>query len=46
MGVIHDAPSLVQQLQHRYDFALGNALPLRESLALLGATAKDYERHD
>ncbi|MEU9597517.1 helix-turn-helix transcriptional regulator [Streptomyces sp. NPDC048109] len=46
MGVIHDAPSLVQQLQHRYDFALGNALPLRESLALLEATAKDYERHD
>jgi transcriptional regulator with XRE-family HTH domain len=46
MGKVHDAPSVVQELQHRYDFALGNALPLRESLALLRATARDYERHD
>ncbi|MGX1561931.1 helix-turn-helix domain-containing protein [Streptomyces sp. NPDC055506] len=46
MGKIHDAPSVVQDLQHRYDFALGNALPLKESLTLLRATARDYERHD
>ncbi|MGX4692107.1 helix-turn-helix domain-containing protein [Streptomyces sp. JNUCC 63] len=46
MGRIHDAPSVVQDLQHRYDFALGNALPLKESTALLRATARDYERHD
>ncbi|MGW4385687.1 helix-turn-helix domain-containing protein [Streptomyces sp. NPDC004685] len=46
MGKIHDSPSVVQELQHRYDFALGNALPLKESLALLRATARDYERHD
>ncbi len=46
MGRIHDAPAIVQELQHRYDFALGNALPLKESLALLRATARDYERHD
>ncbi|MGW6477992.1 helix-turn-helix domain-containing protein [Streptomyces sp. NPDC055059] len=46
MGKIHDSPSVVQELQHRYDFAMGNALPLKESLALLRATARDYERHD
>ena len=45
MGKIHDTPSVVQDLQHRYDFALGNALPLKESLARLRATARDYERH-
>ncbi|MFF4299755.1 Scr1 family TA system antitoxin-like transcriptional regulator [Streptomyces sp. NPDC001601] len=46
MGKLHDSPSVVQDLQHRYDFALGNALPHSESLALLRATARDYERHD
>jgi transcriptional regulator with XRE-family HTH domain len=46
MGKIHDSPSIVQELQHRYDFALGNALPLTDSLALLRATATEYERHD
>ncbi|MPY52874.1 helix-turn-helix domain-containing protein [Streptomyces acidicola] len=46
MGRIHDHPTVVRELQHRYDFALGNALPLKESLALLRATAREYERHD
>ncbi|MEU3728036.1 helix-turn-helix transcriptional regulator [Streptomyces sp. NPDC033538] len=46
MGMLHDVPSVVQELQHRYDFALGNALPLRETLTLLKATARDYESHD
>lgn len=46
MGMLHDAPSVVQELQHRYDFALGNALPLKETLALLTATARGYEGHD
>ncbi|MFF3819828.1 helix-turn-helix domain-containing protein [Streptomyces bluensis] len=45
MGRIHDHPTVVRELQHRYDYALGNALPLTESLALLRATARDYERH-
>lgn len=45
MGKIHDSPSVVQELQHRYDSALGNALPLKESLALLRATARDYVHH-
>ncbi|MFC8392432.1 Scr1 family TA system antitoxin-like transcriptional regulator [Streptomyces sp. NPDC057238] len=46
MGRVHDSPSIVQEIQHRYDFALGNALPLKESLALLRTTARDCERHD
>ncbi|MEV5983553.1 helix-turn-helix transcriptional regulator [Streptomyces sp. NPDC052051] len=45
MSKVHDAPSVVQEVQHRYDFALGDALPLKESLALLRTTARDYEHH-
>ncbi|WP_320779046.1 helix-turn-helix transcriptional regulator [Streptomyces sp. CRN 30] len=46
VGKVHDAPSVVQELQHRYALALANALPLAETLALLRATARDYELHD
>lgn len=46
MGKVHDSPSLVQELQGRYDLALSDALPLKESLALLKATARDYGHHD
>ncbi|MEV7103011.1 helix-turn-helix domain-containing protein [Streptomyces atroolivaceus] len=46
MGKVHDSPSVVQELQGRYDLALSDALPLKESLALLRATAKDYSHHD
>ncbi|MFI0240189.1 Scr1 family TA system antitoxin-like transcriptional regulator [Streptomyces sp. NPDC016845] len=46
LGKVHENPSVVQEFQHRYDFALGNALPLRESLALLRSTARSYEHHD
>lgn len=46
MGKVHDSPAMVQQLQSRYDLALSDALPLKESLALLRATAKDYGHHD
>lgn len=46
MGKLHDSPSVVEELQSRYDLALSDALPLKESLALLRATAKDYEHHD
>ncbi|WP_189861324.1 helix-turn-helix domain-containing protein [Streptomyces poonensis] len=46
MGKVHDAPSVVQELQHRYALALANALPHKETLALLRATARDYQRHD
>jgi transcriptional regulator with XRE-family HTH domain len=45
MGRLHDAPSVVQQLQHRYDQALSDALPLRDSLALLKTTAEEYGHH-
>ncbi|GAA3825366.1 helix-turn-helix transcriptional regulator [Streptomyces coacervatus] len=39
---VHDAPAIVEQLQGAYHLALSDALPLRESLALLNAKAKDY----
>lgn len=45
MGKLHDSPPVVQELQSRYDLAMSDALPLRESLALLRATAKDYGHH-
>ncbi|GHH32731.1 helix-turn-helix domain-containing protein [Streptomyces candidus] len=41
-GKLHDAPAVVEWLQGAYDLALGDALPLQESLALMRATAKDY----
>jgi transcriptional regulator with XRE-family HTH domain len=41
-GKVHDSPALVEHFQGAYDLALGDALPMRESLALLRATAKDY----
>ncbi|MBM7439026.1 helix-turn-helix transcriptional regulator [Streptomyces sp. HB132] len=46
MGKVHDSLPVVQELQGRYDLALSDALPLKESLALLRATAKDYGNHD
>lgn len=46
MGKLHDSPSVVDVLQGRYALALSDALPLKESLALLRATAKGYEGHD
>ncbi|UYQ62228.1 helix-turn-helix domain-containing protein [Streptomyces peucetius] len=46
VGTVHDSPVLVTRLQGAYDLALSDALPLRESLALLRATAKDYEDRD
>ncbi|SEF56142.1 Helix-turn-helix [Actinacidiphila yanglinensis] len=42
-GKLHDSPAMVQRMQAAYDAALGDALPMRESLALLRATANDYE---
>ncbi|MGY3201831.1 helix-turn-helix domain-containing protein [Streptomyces sp. TE5632] len=46
MGRLHDSPSAVRELQHRYDLALSDALSLKESLTLLRAIAKDYGHHD
>ncbi|MEU8505960.1 helix-turn-helix transcriptional regulator [Streptomyces brevispora] len=45
-GKVHDAPALVERMRGAYDLALGDALPLRESLALMRATAKEYGHHD
>ncbi|MFZ3499836.1 helix-turn-helix domain-containing protein [Streptomyces sp. 5.8] len=46
MGKVHDSPAVVEQLQGAYDLALGDALPLKESLALMRATAKEFGHHD
>ncbi|MET9394277.1 helix-turn-helix transcriptional regulator [Streptomyces sp. NPDC006624] len=47
MGRLHDSPSVVQELQGRYDLAMSDALPLKESMSLLRATAEEYgRRHD
>ncbi|MEU9118374.1 helix-turn-helix transcriptional regulator [Streptomyces sp. NPDC048506] len=43
---LHDSPDVVQRLVQVYDLALGDALPLKESLALMRATAKEYGHHD
>ncbi|MFE3737351.1 helix-turn-helix domain-containing protein [Streptomyces sp. NPDC059096] len=45
-GKLHDSPAVVQRLQGVYSLTLSDALPLKESLALLKATAKDYEQHE
>ncbi|WP_326742202.1 helix-turn-helix domain-containing protein [Streptomyces sp. NBC_01768] len=45
IGKVHDAPGIVERLQGAYDLALGDALPLRESLALMRAAAKEHEHH-
>ncbi|MDC0765488.1 helix-turn-helix domain-containing protein [Streptomyces sp. HD] len=46
VGKLHDSPSGVRKLQHRYALALSDAMPLKDSLALLRATAKEYGHHD
>nr|WSZ96084.1 helix-turn-helix transcriptional regulator [Streptomyces sp. NBC_00857] len=46
LGKLQDSPTVVEELQSRYHLALSDALPLKESLLLLRATAKDYENHD
>ncbi|MFC7981970.1 Scr1 family TA system antitoxin-like transcriptional regulator [Streptomyces sp. NPDC057336] len=40
---IHDSPAVVDRLQGAYYHALSDALSLRETVALLKSTAKDYE---
>lgn len=46
VGKIHDSPAMVDRLEGTYDLALGDAMPLKESLTLLRATAKDYEHRE
>ena len=45
-GKLHDSPAMVTRLQGIYDLAMSDALPLKESLALLREAEKDYESHD
>ena len=46
VGKIHDSPAMVDRLEGTYDLALGDAMPLKESLTLMRATAKDYENRE
>ncbi|PIM72920.1 transcriptional regulator [Streptomyces sp. JV178] len=46
VGKVHDSPGVVDRLEGAYDLALGDAMPLKESLALMRATAKDYGHRD
>ncbi|MFF2506026.1 Scr1 family TA system antitoxin-like transcriptional regulator [Streptomyces sp. NPDC058067] len=46
VGKVHDSPAMVARLEGTYDLALGDAMPLKESLALMRATAKDYGHRD
>jgi hypothetical protein len=46
VGKIHDSPAVVDRLEGAYDLALGDAMPLKESLALMRATAKDYDHRE
>ncbi|MEU8703681.1 helix-turn-helix transcriptional regulator [Streptomyces sp. NPDC048565] len=45
-GKVHDSPAMVDRLEGAYDVALGDAMPLKESLALMRSTAKDYGYRD
>jgi hypothetical protein len=46
VGKVHDSPAMVYRLVGAYDLALGDAMPLKESLTLMRATAKDYGHRD
>lgn len=46
VGKVHDSPTVVTRLQGAYDLALSDALPLKGSLAMMLATAKDYGHKD
>ncbi|MQY35054.1 hypothetical protein SRB17_30260 [Streptomyces sp. RB17] len=45
-GTVYDEPALVERIQAAYDLVLGEALPQRDSLALLRSIAKEYGHHD
>ncbi|WP_308354889.1 DUF5753 domain-containing protein [Streptomyces sp. Je 1-79] len=42
-GRVWETPSVVRECQEVYDHALGDALSHRESLALIGSVAEEYE---
>ncbi|MFE3599163.1 helix-turn-helix domain-containing protein [Streptomyces sp. NPDC059142] len=46
MAKLHDDPTMVERIQAAYALALGDALPTRESLALLRAAAEEYGHND
>ncbi|MER6235190.1 helix-turn-helix transcriptional regulator [Streptomyces clavifer] len=46
VGKVHDSPAMVERLEGAYDLALGDAMPLQESLAFMRATARDHGYRD
>ncbi|MEU0146385.1 helix-turn-helix transcriptional regulator [Streptomyces sp. NPDC006288] len=46
VGKIHDSPAMVDRLENAYDLALGDAMPLKESLAFMRATAREHGHRD
>ncbi|MFB6606208.1 helix-turn-helix domain-containing protein [Streptomyces noursei] len=42
---LHDSPAVVQGLHSKYALVLSDALPLKQSLALMRAQAKEYGHH-
>ncbi|OEU94814.1 helix-turn-helix domain-containing protein [Streptomyces oceani] len=42
MAKLHDEPAIVERIRTAYDLALGDAMPLNESLTLMKAIAKEY----
>ncbi|MFE4021130.1 Scr1 family TA system antitoxin-like transcriptional regulator [Streptomyces sp. NPDC059101] len=46
IGKVHDSPAVVERLQGAYALAMGEALPMAESVAFMRATAKEYGHHD
>jgi transcriptional regulator with XRE-family HTH domain len=44
-GSVHDHPAQVERLQSAYQQALGDALSMKDSVALLRTTAKGYAQH-
>ncbi|MEU3712628.1 helix-turn-helix domain-containing protein [Streptomyces catenulae] len=44
-GKIIDSPAMVDRLQGSYTLAMGDAMPLQESITLMKAITEEYERH-
>ncbi|AKH83185.1 DNA-binding protein [Streptomyces sp. CNQ-509] len=45
LGKVHDSPAVVERLRGAYDLAMADAQPMKESIALMRATAEGYRKH-
>ncbi|MER5629792.1 helix-turn-helix domain-containing protein [Streptomyces nitrosporeus] len=46
VGKVHDSPAMVDRLEGAYALAMGDAMPIQESLAFMRSIAKDYGHRD